>query len=830
MRIPGLKTKAKILIGICSPLVLLLILGGVSIYSINSIVSTSKWVDHTHEVLTKAAIIVTAAVDMETGMRGYLLAGEEDFLAPYERGSARFHELITGLRKAVDDNPAQVQLLAEAEQTIRDWLENVTEATIALRREIGDAETMNDMADLVGKARGKIYFDKFREQIATFIGREAALLEERRAEFKTAGTALREDIGLAKVTTGWVDHTHEVLASAAGLVAAAVDMETGMRGYLLTGEDDFLAPYQDGKTSFLVEILALQKSVDDNPAQVARLERVKGAMQQWIDQVTEPAIALRGQVNAGRRPLHEIDAVVSRRAGKKLFDSFREQIAAFAQIEADLIAERKATADAMAARIEDNLGTIDTNEEWVTHTYEVIEHANSILAAAVDMETGMRGYLLAGRDEFLTPYERGSASFYELIAGLRKTVDDNPAQVQLLKETEQTIREWQENVTEPTISLRREIGDAMTMDDMADLVGEASGKFYFDRFRALMAEFRAKEEGLMNARRAANDSTISTTLIIIVACAVLAFGIGLLLAWLIGNGIANPLNAMTGAMLQLADGNKSVDIPGTDRSDEIGVMAGAVQVFKENAIENEHFEEQLRQSKLEALGRLAGGIAHDFNNLLLPIITIAEVTRDDFPPDGRQWANLDTVVKAGQRGRALVNQILKFSRRQPMHRQPIGLAEVVEEALELSRALIPPMIQIRADLDDDVGTVLADSNQIHVVLMNLVSNAGQAIGLDKGVIDVGLRKASIDGAGGGPTLLQAGTYARLTVSDSGAGMDDKTLANIFDPFFTTKPAGEGTGMGLAAVHGIVARHDGAIMVSSKPGEETTFAVYIPILD
>ena len=361
---------------------------------------------------------------------------------------------------------------------------------------------------------------------------------------------------------------------------------------------------------------------------------------------------------------------------------------------------------------------------------------------------------------------------------------------------------------------------------MADLVGEARGKVYFDKFRALMTEFRVVEEGLMNTRRAANDSTVSTTFIVIVACVVMAIVIGLLLAWLIGNGIANPIKLMIGAMLQLADGDNSVDIPGTDRSDEIGAMAGAVQIFKENAIENERFEEQLRQSqKLEALGRLAGGIAHDFNNLLLPIITIAEVTRDDFPPDGRQWANLDTVVKAGQRGRALVNQILKFSRRQPMHRQPIRLAEVVGEALELSRALIPPMIQVRADLDDDVGTVLADSNQIHEVMMNLVSNAGQAIGLDKGVIDVGLRKASIDG---GPTSLQAGTYARLTVSDSGAGMDDETLANIFDPFFTTKPAGEGTGMGLAAVHGIVARHDGAIRVSSKLGEKTTFEIYLPI--
>jgi methyl-accepting chemotaxis protein len=254
MRIHGLKTKAKILIGICSPLVLLLVLSGVSIYNIISIVSASKWVDHTRIVLAEAAIIATAAVDMETGMRGYLLAGRDDFLAPYEAGSANFYELIAGLRETVDDNPTQVARLNEIEQVLHEWQENVIEPTIALRREIGDAETMNDMADLVGEARGKAYFDKFRGQIVTFIERETVLMEERRAEFQTAQTAVREDFELAQHTVGWVDHTHEVLVRSARLLSFAVDMETGMRGYLLAGEDEFLDPYNNGKRAFFASV------------------------------------------------------------------------------------------------------------------------------------------------------------------------------------------------------------------------------------------------------------------------------------------------------------------------------------------------------------------------------------------------------------------------------------------------------------------------------------------------------------------------------------------------------------------------------------------------
>ena len=202
MKISAFKTKPKILLGICSPLVLLVILGAVSGYSINTIVDTNKWVNHTHEVLGDAAAIVGSAVDMETGMRGYLLAGREDFLAPYKGGEEATYKGIAALQETVNDNPAQVERLAEVERVLREWQEKVTEPMIALRREIGDAETMNDMAALVGKARGKVYFDRFRDQIATFIGREQSLLNERRSDFQTAEGAVGENFGLVQKTTG----------------------------------------------------------------------------------------------------------------------------------------------------------------------------------------------------------------------------------------------------------------------------------------------------------------------------------------------------------------------------------------------------------------------------------------------------------------------------------------------------------------------------------------------------------------------------------------------------------------------------------------------------
>jgi methyl-accepting chemotaxis protein len=330
---------------------------------------------------------------------------------------------------------------------------------------------------------------------------------------------------------------------------------------------------------------ALQQTVSDNPEQGARLQASEKTIRDWITKVTEPAIELRQQVNAGERPLQAIQTLVSRKAGKKYFDAFRAQIVEFGDIEQSLIADRQETASVAGKNVSTNLGVMSQNEEWVTHTFEVIEHANAILSAAVDMETGMRGYLLAGNEDFLAPYTNGAAQFYELVASLSETVKDNPAQVALLAETEKTIREWQAKVTEPTIALRREIGSAKTMDNMADLIGEARGKQYFDKFRALMADFQAAETGLMEERQASNESTVTNTFSIIGLCVAVALFVGLALAWLIGNGIANSIKLMTEVMAKLAKGDHTVDVVGTERSDEIGNMAGAVRVFKDNAIE-----------------------------------------------------------------------------------------------------------------------------------------------------------------------------------------------------------------------------------------------------
>ncbi|MEO1984749.1 MAG: CHASE3 domain-containing protein [Fuerstiella sp.] len=236
-----MKIARKLSFGSCVPLALTAALVGVCMWSVSALIESNGWVDHTHKV------IEASAVDMETGMRGYLLAGDEGFLDPYNHGSKNFTEKVASLKETVSDNREQVKLLEEIALNIAAWKSDVTEPTIRLRRDIGDAETMNDMAALVGEAKGKVYFDAFREQIVTFTSREKALMKQRQQDAITASTVAGESQQTVADTTGWIKHTYEVIDHAKELLAYGVDMETGMRGYLLAGKEEFLVPYNQGK-------------------------------------------------------------------------------------------------------------------------------------------------------------------------------------------------------------------------------------------------------------------------------------------------------------------------------------------------------------------------------------------------------------------------------------------------------------------------------------------------------------------------------------------------------------------------------------------------------
>jgi PAS domain S-box-containing protein len=267
-----------------------------------------------------------------------------------------------------------------------------------------------------------------------------------------------------------------------------------------------------------------------------------------------------------------------------------------------------------------------------------------------------------------------------------------------------------------------------------------------------------------------------------------------------------------------------------DQSGDLEYIGAGIDLTDQKSAqaERERLEQRLRQAeKMEAVGRLAGGIAHDFNGVLASVYGYGEMLVEEVPAGSPLKRYAQNVLTAACRGRELVEQILAYSRNQHGKREPVDIARAVTEALELVRGSIPARIRLGANGSDSPLVVTGDATRLHQVVMNLCSNAIHAMSGDGSLhvaleaTDISIERALSHGS------LRPGRYVRLTVKDSGCGMDEATLSRIFEPFFTTKQAGRGTGLGLSLVYAIVTDSDGAIDVKSAPEHGSKFTIYLP---
>ena len=249
--------------------------------------------------------------------------------------------------------------------------------------------------------------------------------------------------------------------------------------------------------------------------------------------------------------------------------------------------------------------------------------------------------------------------------------------------------------------------------------------------------------------------------------------------------------------------------------------------LKQTEFTNKKLEEQLAQSqKMEVIGTLAGGIAHDFNNMLAVILGYSDLAKNTLPEGAKQVNHLNEVIKAGNRAKDLVKQILNFSRQTEIQHVDISITFIIKEVIKMIKSTLPSNINCNVDIDQNARFVRGDQTQMHQILMNLCINANQAMP-DSGTLTVKMGNYQTNKACGACGHDLSGDYVHVAISDTGMGMSEQVKKRIFEPYFTTKEVGKGTGMGLAVVHGIINQHNGHICVDSEEGVGSSFHVYLP---
>jgi len=312
--------------------------------------------------------------------------------------------------------------------------------------------------------------------------------------------------------------------------------------------------------------------------------------------------------------------------------------------------------------------------------------------------------------------------------------------------------------------------------------------------------------------------------------------------------LIRPLTELQRVSRNIATGQYDNQIKVDSRIEEINQLTSDLEFMRRELVGvNTHLRQEMAErqaaeerrkavetklqhtQRLETVGTLAGGMAHEFNNILVPILLYTDIAMEGLPPDSPAREQLGRVLKSAGRAKELVQNILTFSRQVgDEKRRYVNIKPVVEEALELLRALILPSTELRRNISADSSIVFVDPNQIHQLVMNLCSNACHAISENGGYIEVNLEPVVItEQSAREHPHLHPGRYVKLTVRDTGQGIDPADINNIFEPFHTTREVGEGTGLGLSVAHGIILSYGGEILVESEPGIGTAFYLYIP---
>jgi signal transduction histidine kinase len=473
---------------------------------------------------------------------------------------------------------------------------------------------------------------------------------------------------------------------------------------------------------------------------------------------------------------------------------------------------------ASSAIVYDRLLAIESARKWRVHTTNVLETLEASLDAMVDQETGVRGYLITGDERFLEPYHRGGTAYTAAIQKLRGFTSDNPRQQARVDELNELAKNWRSGFAERAIAL---MAKPETRENARALEGSTAGKTAMDLVRRKVDEIDGVERDLLAKRDAEQQRAFATAYMVTIFGGVATLIVATLMGVLLTRSIAVPITRMTSTMATLAKGDTTIEVPMVSRGDEIGAMAAAAEIFKDNMIERQRVQAELaRIGRLTTMGELVASIAHEINQPLAAIVTNSDaclrwLNRDE--PDLNEARDaVSSITREARRAAAVIENIRAMARKSEPQFARLDINSAIQEILALSRSeLTRHDIVVRTDLAAGGRTVVADRVQMQQVVLNLVMNGSEAMSAVMDRPKVLMISSEHDESGG----------VRVAVKDTGAGIDPGIADRIFESLFTTKP--NGMGMGLSICRSIIEAHGGRFWTSPNTPHGAIFQFTIP---
>jgi signal transduction histidine kinase len=471
-----------------------------------------------------------------------------------------------------------------------------------------------------------------------------------------------------------------------------------------------------------------------------------------------------------------------------------------------------------SAILYDRLRVIELAKNARIHTTDVLETLQDIMDAMVDQETGVRGYLIAGDEKFLEPHHKGIDAYTAALQKAKELTRDNPAQQSRLDELNELAKNWRE-IAEREIAL---MAKPETSAAARGLEGSTvGGKATMDLVRAKVDEIDGVERDLLAKREAVQKRAFATAYTMTILGGVASLIIAALMGVLLMRSIAVPITRMTGAMTALAKGDTTVAVPGVGRSDEIGAMATAAQIFKDNMLERQRAQAELaRVGRLTTMGELVASIAHEVNQPLAAILANGDaglrwLNRDE-PDLDEVWNAVSRITEDARRAGKMIENLRALAKKSEPQFARLDVNGAILEILALTRSeLAQRDVVLRTDLSAGDRLVFADRVQLQQVMLNLIINGIEAM---SAVMDRP-KVLTISSEGAEPSGVL------VAVKDTGAGIDPATADRIFESFFTTKP--NGMGMGLSICRSIIEAHGERLWASPNSPHGTIFQFRLP---